>query len=45
MYNVNMDETIIVSTIINKMPTSWKDFKHSFKHKKEDISLELANSL
>ena len=46
MHNINMDETIIVSSIIDKLPTSWKDFKHSLKHKKEDLSFEeLANSL
>ena len=41
-----MDETIIVSSIIDKLPTSWTDFKHSLKYKKEDFSLEkVANSL
>ena len=41
-----MDESIIVSNIIDKLPPSWKDFKRNLKHKKEDISLEqLANSL
>ena len=43
---MNMDEHIIVSSIIDKLPPSWKDFKDSLKHKKEDLSLEeLANSL
>ncbi|MCI11852.1 wall-associated receptor kinase 2-like, partial [Trifolium medium] len=37
---MHMDETIIVSSIIDKLPPSWKDFKKSLKHKKEDISLE-----
>jgi len=41
-----MDETIIVSSIIDKLPPSWKDFKRTIKHKKEDISLEqLGNHL
>ena len=41
-----MDESIIMSNIIDKLPPSWKDFKRNLKHKKEDISLEqLANSL
>ncbi|KAL3498510.1 hypothetical protein ACH5RR_041242 [Cinchona calisaya] len=39
-HKMNMDETIIVSSIVDKFPPSWKDFKRSFKHKKEDISLE-----
>ncbi|KAF7834786.1 uncharacterized protein G2W53_009645 [Senna tora] len=41
-----MDESIIVSSIIDKLPSSWKDFKKNIKHKKEDISLEkLGNHL
>jgi len=45
-HNMNMDETIIVSSIIDKHPPSWKDFKRTMKHKKEDISLEqLRNHL
>lgn len=45
-HNMNMDETIIVSSIIDKLPPSWKDFKRTMKHKKEDISLEqLGNHL
>ena len=45
-HNMHMDETIIVSSIIDKLPPSWKDFKRSMKHKKEDISLEqLGNHL
>ena len=39
-YNMNMDETIVVSAIIEKLPSSWKDMKRSLKHKKEDITLE-----
>ena len=46
MHNMDMDETIIVSSTIDKLPTSWKDFKHSLNHKKEDLSLEdLAYSI
>src|ERR1044072_4303672 len=45
-HNMHMDEIIIVSSIIDKLPPSWKDFKKSMKHKKEDISLEqLGNHL
>jgi len=44
MHNMNMDEIIMVSSIIDKLPSSWKDFKYSLQHKKEDPSLEeLAN--
>ena len=45
MHNMNIDKPIIVSSIMDKLPPSWKDFKHSLKHKKDDLSLEeLANS-
>lgn len=45
-HKMHMDETIIVSSIIDKLPPSWKDFKRSLKHKKEDISLvQLGNHL
>jgi len=44
--NMKMDETIIVSSIIEKLPPSWKDYKKSLKHKKEDLTLqELAQHL
>ncbi|GJW64619.1 hypothetical protein Tco_0116503 [Tanacetum coccineum] len=34
-----MDESILVSSIINKLPPSWKDFKHMLKHNKDELSL------
>ncbi|KAI5437110.1 Methylsterol monooxygenase 2-2 [Lathyrus oleraceus] len=34
-----MDETIFVSSIIDKLPPSWKDFKHNLKHGKDELSL------
>ncbi|CAM8982101.1 unnamed protein product [Rhodiola kirilowii] len=39
-YNMKMDDSIAVSSIIDKFPPLWKDFKHKLKHKKEDMSLE-----
>ncbi|GKB24408.1 zinc finger, CCHC-type containing protein [Tanacetum coccineum] len=36
---MNMDEAIQVSCIIDKLPHSWKDFKHTLKHKKEELTL------
>ncbi|CAM8965249.1 unnamed protein product [Rhodiola kirilowii] len=39
-YKMKMDDTIALSSIIDKLPPSWKDFKHSLKHKKEEMSLE-----
>ncbi|GJZ39349.1 hypothetical protein Tco_0585912 [Tanacetum coccineum] len=45
-YKMNMDEAIQVSCIIHKLPPSWKDFKHTLKHLKEDLALvELASHL
>ncbi|CAM8962466.1 unnamed protein product [Rhodiola kirilowii] len=44
--NLKMDEAISVSSIIDKLPPAWKDFRHSLKHKKEEISLvELVKEL
>ncbi|GJR68030.1 hypothetical protein Tco_0014095 [Tanacetum coccineum] len=34
-----MDESIFVSSVIYKLPPSWKDFKHTLKHGKDDLSL------
>ncbi|GJW51151.1 zinc finger, CCHC-type containing protein [Tanacetum coccineum] len=43
---MNMDEAIQVSCIIDKLCPSWKDFKHTLKHKKEELSLvELGSHL
>jgi len=39
-HNINIDETFIVSSIIDKLPNSWKDFRNELKHKKEKISLD-----
>ncbi|CAM8917562.1 unnamed protein product [Rhodiola kirilowii] len=39
-YNMKMDDSIAVSSIIDKLPPLWKDFKHKLKHKKEETSLE-----
>ena len=37
--NIKMDESISVSSVIDKLPPSWKDFKHTLKHEKEELSL------
>nr|GEV66900.1 zinc finger, CCHC-type [Tanacetum cinerariifolium] len=34
-----MDEAIQGSCITDKLPPSWKDFKHTLKHKKEELTL------
>ncbi|GJY14558.1 zinc finger, CCHC-type containing protein [Tanacetum coccineum] len=36
---MNMNKAIQVSCIIDKLPPSWKDFKHTLKHKKEELTL------
>nr|GEY42708.1 zinc finger, CCHC-type [Tanacetum cinerariifolium] len=45
-HKMNMDEAIQVSCIIDKLPHSWKDFKHILKHLKEELMLvELGSHL
>ncbi|GKA29043.1 zinc finger, CCHC-type containing protein, partial [Tanacetum coccineum] len=45
-HKMNMDESIQVSCIIDKLPPSWKDFKHTLKHLKEELTLiELGSYL
>nr|GEV06197.1 zinc finger, CCHC-type [Tanacetum cinerariifolium] len=45
-HKINMDESIQVSCIIDKLPLSWKDFKHTLKHMKEELTLvELGSHL
>ncbi|GJU77652.1 zinc finger, CCHC-type containing protein [Tanacetum coccineum] len=45
-YKMNMDEAIQVSFIIDKLPPSWKYFKHTLKHNKEELTLvELGSHL
>ncbi|GKE09347.1 zinc finger, CCHC-type containing protein, partial [Tanacetum coccineum] len=38
-HGLKMDESIFVSSVIDKLPPSWKDFKHTLKHGKDDLSL------
>ncbi|GJS76340.1 zinc finger, CCHC-type containing protein [Tanacetum coccineum] len=38
-HGLKIDESIYVSSIIDKLPPSWKDFKHTLKHGKDDLSL------
>ncbi|XP_023754504.2 retrovirus-related Pol polyprotein from transposon TNT 1-94 [Lactuca sativa] len=46
LHKMNMDESIVVSTINEKLPPSWKDFKHNLKHQKEEMSLvQLASHI
>ncbi|GJT05844.1 zinc finger, CCHC-type containing protein [Tanacetum coccineum] len=45
-HKMNMDEAIQVSCIIDKLPPSWKDLKHTLKHQKEELTLvEFGNHL
>ncbi|GJS32777.1 zinc finger, CCHC-type containing protein [Tanacetum coccineum] len=45
-HKMNMDEAIQVSCIIDNLPPSWKDFKHTLKHMKEELTLvELGSHL
>nr|GEU38748.1 zinc finger, CCHC-type [Tanacetum cinerariifolium] len=38
--NMNMNESIQVTSIIDKLPSTWKDVKKSLKHRKDDLSLK-----
>ncbi|GKB92753.1 zinc finger, CCHC-type containing protein [Tanacetum coccineum] len=38
-HGLKMNESIFVSSVIDKLPPSWKNFKHSLKHGKDDLSL------
>ncbi|GJW24464.1 zinc finger, CCHC-type containing protein, partial [Tanacetum coccineum] len=38
-HGLKMDESTPVSSVIDKLPPSWKDFKHTLKHGKDDLSL------
>nr|GEX97500.1 hypothetical protein [Tanacetum cinerariifolium] len=38
-HKINMDKAIQVSCIIDKPPPSWKDFKLTLKHLKEELTL------
>nr|GEU42296.1 zinc finger, CCHC-type [Tanacetum cinerariifolium] len=38
-HGLKIDESIFVSSIIDKLAPSWKDFKHTLKHGKDDLSL------
>ncbi|GJZ76757.1 hypothetical protein Tco_0641429 [Tanacetum coccineum] len=43
-HKINMDESIQVSCIIDKLPPSRKDFKHTLKYLKDELTLvELGN--
>ena len=39
-HKMHMDETIIVFSIVDKLPPSWKDTKRTLKHNKEEMSHE-----
>ncbi|GJR03413.1 zinc finger, CCHC-type containing protein [Tanacetum coccineum] len=39
-HNMNMDESIQVASIIDKLPPTWKDFKKKLEHRKDDMSLK-----
>ncbi|XP_021761359.1 uncharacterized protein LOC110726199 [Chenopodium quinoa] len=39
-HDIILDETFVVSSIVDKFPFSWKDFKSGLKHRKDDVNLE-----
>lgn len=45
-HNINVDDTFIVSSIIDKLPPGWRDVRNQLKHKKDDMNLaQLASHL
>nr|GEY84819.1 hypothetical protein [Tanacetum cinerariifolium] len=40
-HGLKMDESIFVSSIIDKLPPSWKDFKHTLKHEVDGTSVNM----
>ncbi|GJV98158.1 hypothetical protein Tco_1553410 [Tanacetum coccineum] len=45
-HKIIIDEAIQVSCIIDKLPHSWKNFKHTLKHRNEELTLlELGSHL
>ncbi|KAK3010324.1 hypothetical protein RJ639_011732 [Escallonia herrerae] len=39
-HKLAFDEFIVVTSIIDKLPPSWKNFRNNLKHRKEDINLD-----
>ncbi|KAK3008463.1 hypothetical protein RJ639_013292 [Escallonia herrerae] len=39
-HKLALDEFIVVTSIIDKLPPSWKNFRNSLMHRKEDINLD-----
>ncbi|KAK2999128.1 hypothetical protein RJ639_022922, partial [Escallonia herrerae] len=39
-HKLALDEFIVVTSIIDKLPPSWKNFRNSLKHRKEDTNLD-----
>ncbi|GKD89010.1 hypothetical protein Tco_1364517 [Tanacetum coccineum] len=42
-HKMNMDETIQAACVIDKISPSWKDIKHTLKHRKEELTLVLGS--
>ncbi|GKA03463.1 zinc finger, CCHC-type containing protein [Tanacetum coccineum] len=38
--NMNIDESVQVASIIDKLSSTWKDVKKNLKHRKDDLSLK-----
>ncbi|GKB71673.1 hypothetical protein Tco_0933085 [Tanacetum coccineum] len=38
-HGLKMDKSISISSVNDKFPPFWKDFKHTLKHGKDDLSL------
>ena len=38
IHDIKIDEIFVVSSIIDKLPPTWRDVRHALKHKKDDMS-------
>lgn len=46
LQKMNMYKLTIDSSMKDKLPSSWKEFKHALKHQKDELSLfQLARNL
>lgn len=39
-HGINVDETFLVSSLIDKLPPCWKDVRNALRHKKDEMNME-----
>lgn len=43
-HNINNDETFMVSSVIDKLPPSWKEVRNTLKYKKDEMNMEQSGA-